>query len=285
MPATGSSSNTSNPGNGQPGPVTFPTQDTQNFDASFAHKLLAPLSIVVLLPAILYLRWAQTGLESPSLNRRFDFVFLASITSLAAYGLGVAGFILSFTSISSRSDPTHHHLRTSHGIAGVIFFIGLYVCFPLIYIAWRCFTKLRGTGDTQSQKSGSILGNTLDAGEKIDTAPRSDTPISLQNTSPPSSPRPRTLSWDASNVLRPPNDGGNSSDSTPTPRGFEVLNRPNKLKVTPGSPQFPGFSRNSYPLPSTRSLGEIDWLLRRRSLNAVVRNHSTLHISLFDMRS
>jgi len=50
-------------------------------------------------------------------------------------------------------------------------------------------------------------------------------------------------------------------------RGFEVVNRPSRRQTGRGSPL--NIEGTSAALPAPRNLGEIDWLLRRRSLNAV----------------
>lgn len=57
--------------------------------------------------------------------------------------------------------------------------------------------------------------------------------------------------------------------SAPPRRGFEVLNRPANRTLRPAETWSAAMHHTSQPMPSSRSLGEIDWLLRRRSLNAV----------------
>ncbi|KAH9482635.1 hypothetical protein JR316_0004735 [Psilocybe cubensis] len=280
----------SNPGHGSSGPsgpAGSQTAITHLFNTSFAHKILATLSLVVLLPDILLFRWFRTNPGwSQTPIKGVAFISVGAFVGLMAYGLGVAGFVLAFTTLTSQSGSAHRqHLKTSHGIVGVIFFIGLYVLVPLLFICITCYDQLYGGGgEAQSQRSGSGHVGSIDLGEKVETSPlplrsetpqslrplppRSDTPLSLPNASPPSSPRPRTLSWDASNMLRPSNDGGLSAESTIS-KGFEVVNRPNGRKSLPGPSHSTGLHGSSYPIPSTRSLGEIDWLLRRRSLNVV----------------
>ncbi|KDR83756.1 hypothetical protein GALMADRAFT_236113 [Galerina marginata CBS 339.88] len=265
--------NGSDSGSGQSGA----SQTERLFNTSFVHKLSAPLSVVVLLPVFLFFRWTQASLEERWLpNRNVALVVVFTIFGLAAYGLGIVGLIFSFTTISSM--PSSHqdtHLKTSHGVVGLIFFLCLYVLVPLLYLVFACFSPRSDVyGGKQSQRSISPHGNSFITNEKADPgppAPRSLTP-SVHNTSPPSSPRPRTLSWDASNMLRPSHDEGMSGESTPSAtigKGFEVVNRPNRANRHSGSWPAPSAPGAAPPLPSTRSLGDIDWLLRRRSLNAV----------------
>ena len=250
-----------------------------SFQTSFSHKLLLPLSTVLLTPVVLFFRWKQTSPQSGWLPTfRAPPVLAFSVLGLAAYGVGIVGFILAFTTISSSTSVNHTHLKTGHGIAGLIFFIGLYIAVPLLYLLFLSFDlRIRSTSASQWTQSDAGLTND-EKRDAVPMQPRSNTP-SLQNTTPPATPRPRAMSWDTSAKLKPPShdDGGVSNESppssTPTPHihaGFEVLNRgkrARKLSEPWEASSVPGARGR---IPSTRRLGEIDWLLRRRSLNAVV---------------
>lgn len=272
-----SQTSTSQASPSQTSAVTSP--DTITFQTSFSHKLLLPLSTVLLTPVVLFFRWRQTSPQSGWLPTfRAPSVFSFSVLGLAAYGVGIVGFILAFTTISSSTSANHTHLKTGHGIAGLIFFIGLYVVVPLLYLLFLSFDlRIRSTSASQWTQSDAGLTND-EKRDAVPMQPRSNTP-SLQNTTPPATPRPRAMSWDTSAKLKPPShdDGGISNESppssTPTPNmhaGFEVLNRgkrARKLSEPWEASSVPGARGR---IPSTRRLGEIDWLLRRRSLNAVV---------------
>ncbi|KAF5322272.1 hypothetical protein D9619_001142 [Psilocybe cf. subviscida] len=298
-------------------------------ETAFSHKLLLPLSLVLLLPFFLFLRWWDKVPQLPIHERTSPPVVVASIAGLAAYGLGLAGFVLSFTTIHTNTNtavqetssrPTTH-LNTAHGIVGLIFFISLYVLVPLLYLLKiaRAGTRAHADAvDARSQRTDSGKSTSLEVDDKTEVrseaatstgqrarAPSSDTRPrsmnasllnSLSATPAPASPPPpraRSMSWDAFTALRPSKDkdesglsaeGSEASALPPTSyKGFEVTNRPNRARKTsepwgsvgrthththtaPGSSQHTGQQQE---LPATRKLGEIDWLLRRRSLNAV----------------
>lgn len=268
IPNTSPSNNGSAPGAPEHG-------NSDNFETSILHKLLLPLSLVVSLPVLLFFRWAHPTSDGKWMPiQHVGLVAVAAVIGVAAYLVGVVGLIFSFTTISSRVSTQNIHLKTAHGIAGLTFFLCLYVLTPLLYLIVACFNlHSRASSETNSQRNFNGAARALD--EKIDSdnsLSRSVSP-SMHNTSPPSSPPVRTQSFDAPNLLmlRPSNDGdmsGDSSAPTSPHKGFEVLNRPNRARdlseATPSTP-MPG----SHHLLAIRRLGDIDWLLRRRSLNAV----------------
>ncbi|KAF8175374.1 hypothetical protein BJ912DRAFT_988653 [Pholiota molesta] len=263
--------------------LTFLTESSSDiadvaYNTSFSHKLLLPISIVLFTPAFLIFRWTQTTLQPSWVpTRHISLVSLATVLGFAAYGLGIAGFVLAFTTISSSSTSKNHHLKTGHGVAGLVFSILLFVLVPSFYVFFWWFDSVTGSTrlSDRSDAGRSTPGATNEKAESIPMRPSSNTP-SLKNTTPPSSPRPRAMSWDASMTLRrSSHDGALSNESAPssppTPhKGFEVLNRGNRPRKLSGpweASSVPGARGGR--VPSTRRLGEIDWLLRRRSLNAV----------------
>lgn len=263
------SNSTSNP---TPNP-TGPTKSTpfllNLYNTSLLHKLLAPLSLVVFFPILLFFRWINTAVKVELTPERRVFIAVFVTLAFGAYGVGLAGLVLSFTTISNTLSTQNLHLKTTHGIAGLSFSLVLYGLVPFLYLASALFGPHPSVSD---QSQSRTTPNSIEINEKSDALPlQSSLSPSVHNTSPPSSPRPRSVSWDAFNALRPSTDEGLSCDSTPsaTPqRGFEVVNRPNRSRK---ASSFPG---SSQPPPTTRALGEIDWLLRRRAVHAVVRRHS-----------
>ncbi|CAA7259749.1 unnamed protein product [Cyclocybe aegerita] len=247
-------------------PLATP-QTPVNFHVSFLHKLLLPLSVVVLMPVMLFFRWTFATSDDKWKPRIF-LVSIFTVFGLLAYGLGIAGLVFAFSTVSSSQSDRSPHLKTRHGVSGVIFFACLYLLVPLSYLFLALLGRRSSIYDTRSLRSSIPLDPT----EKVEPAlppARSATP-SIYNTPTPSSPRLRTQSWDASNLIRPSIEGGMSSDTTPpaTPhRAFEVLNRPNRSRrLSAPWPATANSAATSNSLPS-RNLGEIDWLLRRRSLN------------------
>ncbi|KAF9534342.1 hypothetical protein CPB83DRAFT_844074 [Crepidotus variabilis] len=260
--STSSSAPTNTPPPKDPTPVLFSTA----YDASFLHKLLAPLSLVVLFPVILSLRWAvfsdgYRGTESGV------FIQVSFLGAIVAFGLGVAGLILGFTTISSSQvSSSHLHFKTGHSIAGLVFFLCLYIIIPIIYLALLRIRirSRRELAEDVEEKDGDIQGS---VGKPESEDIRSLT-SSLRNASPPPT-RTRTMSWDTTTAIKmaAATEGSgpsNESSVAPTPSGFEVLNRQHRARKTSGQSPPPLTVR---PLPST--LSDIDWLLRRRSLNAV----------------
>ena len=273
---TASNPSKSTSGSGpESGPVSTNEASTSLYNTSFLHKLLAPLSLAILLPILLFFRWIKTTVEAELTPQRHIFMVIFVILAFGAFGIGVAGFVLSFTTISNMSSTQNLHLKTTHGIAGLTLFLLLYGLVPFLYLAFALFGHRSSVSD-QSRSSGIVEIN-----DKTDALPpQSSLSPSIHNTSPPSSPRQRTTSWDAFNALRPSTDEGLSIDSTPcaTPqRGFEVLNRLNRSRKASGTwPTSDSIPGSSQPLATTRVLGEIDWLLRRRAVHAVVRCYSSV---------
>lgn len=255
---------------------TAPTKSTpiplSLYNTSLLHKLLTPLSLVILFPILLFFRWINTAVKVESTPERRVFMAVFVILAFGAYGVGLAGLVLSFTTISNTLLTQNLHLKTTHGIAGLSFYLLLYGLVPFLYLASALFGPDPSVSD---QSQSRTTPNSIEINEKSDALPlQSSLSPSVHNTSPPSSPRPRTVSWDAYNTLRQSTDEGLSCDSTPsaTPqRGFEVVNRLNRSRKASGTwPTSDSFPGSPQPLPTTRALGEIDWLLRRRAVHAVV---------------
>ncbi|KAF8913884.1 hypothetical protein CPB84DRAFT_1669330 [Gymnopilus junonius] len=279
-PNNGSNPDSGSDGSGQSSGQSAPSQvqNSRLFDTSPIHKFLVSLSLVVLLPILLCFRWTPSTLEAEWIpSRNIALVVIFTFIGFAAYSIGIVGFIFAFITLSSNvaRSSQNLHLKTAHGIVGLIFFLSLYVIVPLLYLILTILDRRFGISRDRRSQFSDGLRPSVDTNGKAESGaplPRSVTPSAL-NTSPPSSPRPRTLSWDASNVLRPSQDGGMSGESTPSAtvsKSFEVLNRPGKTGRRLSGP-WPtnGSSTASHPLPTSRTLGEIDWLLRRRSLSVV----------------
>lgn len=245
-----------------------PLSTIRSYNTSVVHKILAPVSLAIFQPVFLLFR-----LGSPSDNGIGPLIrHVSSALLFVPYALGIASVAISFITIStgpaSLSSP---HLKTGHGVAGLILFVWFYCLVPGLFILAMCF-KRRGVimDRVRNTKHKAEKAASPDAtSEKLDSA---STPHSVHNISPPSSPRPRTNSWGPSNNLQ---DGGLSSDSESfgsagPARTFEVVNRPRPRRTSEGWPISPG--ENALQPVSSRSLGEIDWLQRRRRLNAVASN-------------
>lgn len=259
--------------------TTNGSQSYQSYDVSFAHKLLAPLSLAILLPSLLLLRLALPPAQThrPT-DRNLALFYLSAIVALAAYGAGVGGLVSSFTSMSStvitmKRSTSRTVLPTGHGVAGLALFIALYVIMPFLYLFHLCCLPSRSPKEV-SQEAITSRANSTDTAEKLAAYTATQ-----HSHYPPSqhSPRTRLHSWGGSSFFmgRRSREGRTSTDSesmhsSGPQRAFEVVNRPARIRRS---------SANGLAYPNTdvyqrvpvapRSLGDVDWLDRRRSLNAV----------------
>ncbi|KAH7929432.1 hypothetical protein BV22DRAFT_1080880 [Leucogyrophana mollusca] len=263
---------------------TAPSQESfQTYDVSFAHKLLAPLSIALLLPAILLSRVALPSAQaSRPVDRNMALLYLSGLVALAAYGAGIGGLISSFTSISStmtmfKRAPSGTILRTGHGVAGLALIVGLYALVPFLYILSFCATSSNRPPKVivDHSEPPASRANSTDTAEKLaayTAAQRTEYPPAS-----PSSPRARLHSWGGSSFWlgRSSREGRASTDSESVhsagpQRAFEVVNRPARTRRASSQglahPSMDVYQR--VPV-APRSLGDVDWLDRRRSLNAV----------------
>lgn len=260
-----------------------------SYNVSTIHIILAPLSIGLLLLAIILLRFASpsTGLHH-STEHNIYLLYLSAFVGICAYGLGIVGLVSSFTRIRptlylrQRSRPDLK-LKTGHGKAGLILFICLYGLVPTLYLL-RCCRKLLHRRLTKDNIDKAQLAatpeNSTDTKEKL-ALPNADSASitrSTGNPTPPSSPRRRVASW-AGHTLwqgsrtqepRVSSDTESITSVVAQPRTFEVVNRPQRIRRSSGNVN-PRISRH---------LGDIDWLERRRSLNAVVSFFQTCIVTM-----
>jgi hypothetical protein len=199
------------------------------------------------------------------------------------------------------------HLSTPHGIASFVLFTLLYGVTPLLLLLsvksapWTHQRRPRrqASEDAISEASVTLRNREMSPSlvEKPEHPQRSTGPSPSLSMlySPPLSPPLHSATWGAYPPLAYNNnsnsaarrsldassleDAGESASVSGVPvvpkRGFEVLNRPSRTRQQSGSwPTTPGESPSSAPplaASTSRALGDIDWLYRRRSLNAVVR--------------
>ncbi|KAF9259495.1 hypothetical protein L218DRAFT_908190 [Marasmius fiardii PR-910] len=266
--SSGSSSNPTNTSTGNSGNGGGSDSPNRVFDTSIYHKVLSSVSIMLLLPAILLQR-ASVPRESQYTKRHMASTYACGFVSIIAYGLGIAGIATSFTTISSsststimkRSSPSSLILKTTHGQVGLAFFVILYGMVPVLYLLQR-YTHLIPRSKTNVSE--------------VKTSPRHSEDKShvgsmSHNSSLLGSPRPRSQSFGPSTVYRPSNDRSDENDtismaSSGPQRTFEVVNRPKRRGTSGGNLTT---MLHETPRAASRSLSDIDWLQRRRSLNAV----------------
>lgn len=287
---------TTSAGTSAPTDTTPPPSIPQSFDlydVSFAHKLAAPLSVALLLPAILLARFAlpPAKLMRPT-NAKGPFVYSALVIAISAYGLGLAGLVTSFTSIRSTMTTTKRSassliLQTGHGIAGLILVAALYMVIPLLFLLsfFASARRRHQKGVTDRSEPAASRADSVDTAEKLAS---SSAPQQTQYPpSPPASPRARLHSWGGSSfwLSHRSREGRASIDSESMhsagpQRAFEVVNRPARIRrASINGLAYPNIEIYQRVPVVPRSLGDVDWLDRRRSLNAVVR----IFMSLVDL--
>ncbi|KAL0949966.1 hypothetical protein HGRIS_009986 [Hohenbuehelia grisea] len=299
-PRPPSSSSSTPTGSAPPSPTdsSAPSQPTAAtffpFDTSILHKLLAPLSLVIFQPAFILLRLAAPTFN-PNTNpeRHIAWTYLAIVVTIIAYAVGVAGLASSFTSISPVSMLSARStdlltLKTGHGQAGLAFFIGLYGLVPVLLAISFFLDQSRASSDDKSDKSTKTNLTGAEKAPSTQTEPMFSRPQSELNVSPPSSPRQRVNSWGPSSMWQRSHEAQKSHEghrshegrlsedseslsSVGPQRTFEVLNRPartrrGQLSAWHSAESTAAMSHQTGTLPR---LGDVDWLQRRRSLNAV----------------
>jgi hypothetical protein len=267
------------------------TNASPMFDTSLTHKLLAPLSIALLLPAVLVFRLSAPWFYNGHITERhIALVYMSALVAFVAYGIGVAGIATSFTTIRSTASlvkrSSSSALQTTHGKVGLGLFAGLYgLVSPLILFS-ACVSRSRKADENNLGVRGRA--NSTETTEKLASQGlRAGSASHINGSpSPPSSPRTRVQSWGASGIWHRSHDDRVSSDgesvsSAGAQRTFEVVNRPRRIRNASGSwlavPTGEPLASPRTPIMG-RNLRDVDWLDRRRSLNAVVGLSSYLSV-------
>ncbi|TFK28754.1 hypothetical protein FA15DRAFT_664799 [Coprinopsis marcescibilis] len=247
-----------------------------HLDTSLTHKLLSGLSLGLLFFAFFLVRLYPQPLAGFKLNEIPSACLVLFV--IGSYAIGIAGYAVSFTTLVSDRSPSRSadfsakHLSTSHAIVSTVFFGLIYLVVPVLAIISAALQRIgkAPSGDTVSQTALRHLSPS--PLEKPDPVRGVSHSPSLY---PPPSPRPNSVSWgySQSNPARRSAEAisldGESITSGGPRRGFEVINRPARTRKQSETWSTSLGHSSQHPLPYTRSLGEIDWLLRRRSLSAV----------------
>ncbi|KAF8845762.1 hypothetical protein BDN67DRAFT_892139 [Paxillus ammoniavirescens] len=278
----GSLPTTTSTAGGPTGTSTSNESSFEAYDVSLVHKLVAPLSIALLLPVILLTRLAlPSGKDTHPTNRNIGLVYLSSLIAVTAYGLGLVGLITSFTSISTtmvvvKRATTKLMLQTGHGVAGLALFVGFYAIVPFLYLVSMCLATRRPQKEVVDHSEvAASRANSVDTAEKL--ASYTAAHQTQYPPSPPTSPRARLHSWGGSSFWlgRRSREGRVSSDSESMhsagpQRAFEVVNRPARTRrASTNGLAYPNIEIYQRVPVAPRSLRDVDWLDRRRSLNAV----------------
>ena len=263
------------------------------FDVSTGHKILSPVSLALALAATIVFRlFSPAAGHSSDAARHPGLLYLAAPASVVAYGVGVAAFAISLTSTTRFSSglqrragtSSNTFLKTAHGRAGLALFVGLYGIVPMLALSlWltRRFTRALPESQADDDANGKTSQDTgpLTGEKDLPTAAR---PVSPAQSAPEvhsaessTSVRDRRQRTQSVPGLFPgwTRDRKSSENLEPSPatssKGFEVVNRPRR--ASGGTTLYP--PRDFTHRPRTeliRSLGDISWLERRRSVGVVV---------------
>lgn len=293
--AIGSQSSPSGPGHGSPtnpasSSSTSSSAQSYPFDTSFIHKSLAPISIALLLPTVIFYRLSLPPTSGPPLQLSFGLRCASVLILVVAYGVGLVGLVYSFTSISTsrtanvrlsvRSTSTNAVLKTAHGQVGLALFIALYGLVPLFllasYLRWRIFASSTViVGKIGAERTCADSSDTAEKLNSYRTATDTNQQGAVRSSAPPSSPEQspsrRSLGlWFRNKEVKGSSETASESES-PVQRTFEVVNRPARTRnpSASGTPTFYEHAHRSSNVP--RNLSELSWLERRRSVNAMVR--------------
>ncbi|OBZ70174.1 hypothetical protein A0H81_09875 [Grifola frondosa] len=258
------------------------------YDTSTIHKSLAPVSVALFMPAVVFFRLSAPSVGVSQLSERHIALFYAAAAvGLAAYGLGIAGLATSFTSIVStmsivkRSSSSSLNLKTAHGRAGIALFIGFYGLVPLLIIFAIVLNRIYAVRDDEvAPTNGDARPRTNSdetTGEKS-TNGRTASPLSKsEGPSQETHSEGRSLrvrswaglgTWAGAAGRRSSESGLDSGAPDSQPQGsFEVTNRPSRTRRASGN-SLAAFS-DPRPTHSRRNLSDLSWLDRRRSLNTV----------------
>ena len=292
------SSQSSPSGSGHGSPTEPPSSSSTSssarqsypFDTSFIHKSLAPISLALLHPTVIFYRLSLPSTSGPPLQLSFGLRWASILILIVAYGVGLAGLVYSFTSISTsgtgnarlsvRSIPSNAVLKTGHGQAGLALFIALYGLIPLLFLAsylrWRIFASSTAIVGKIRERTRADSSDTAEKLNSYRTAADTNQQGAVRSSAPPSSPghtpsrKPVGL-WFRSKDVKGSSETASESES-PVQRTFEVINRPARTR-NPSASGTPIFHEHAHNRSSNvpRNLSELSWLERRRSVNAMVR--------------
>lgn len=285
---SGSGSSPSSTSSNTPGPSSTDQPSTNLYDASVVHKILAPVSVALVLPAVFIYRLSTPSVVSPRLlERRMALFYLSVVVVVAAFGVGIGGLANAFTSISYTGSLIKRsgslNLVTAHGRAGLALFAGLYVLVPVILIISAC-AKPRGQAPSEPSPIGRPRANSTETAEKLGLytnrvgSPQPTTNGTLEDQAPSLPPESRqpTRSWNSlspwplsrGNGRRSSESGLDAQSSPSTVRSFEVTNRPARARHASAN----SLAALSDPrvTQQQRNLNDMGWMDRRRSITTVV---------------
>ncbi|CAL1700948.1 unnamed protein product [Somion occarium] len=279
--ATGTSPSqpTNTNGNDTPSPVA-----SDLYDTSVIHKALAPVSIAILLPAIVLFRLSSFSLSQPDApGLGLSFFFASIVGGIAAFGIGIGGLASAFTSITLNSSIAKRassslNLQTGHGRAGLALFVALYGVVPALVAISLCIKVRRNGGvSSLSLSNGRSRFNSSEAPEKRMDSPAPPTNAASEETSAADdrsqSRERRARSWSSFGWPGGRHSAGHMSEESvqdaagsPSGRSFEVTNRPQRTRHA-SVHSLAAFAEYNRP-GQNRNVSDGSWLDQRRSLTS-----------------
>lgn len=234
--ATSTAPSTTVPSTPNPTTTSFPADVpiSYDYDTSTIHKVFAPVSVFLAFPAAAMFR---LGPSCHWAIRNLRLVLVAT-----SFSFGLTGLVVSFTSIHTAMSTGSPTLPSVHSKAGLVLFLVFYALLPLLWLIRLIWSRLGSATEDFPNPPG-------DPTEKETSV--SPTPALAVDT------RRSNLSHEGSD------SESNISSRSPS-KSFQVMNRPR-----PRPSQRFGSHRGDI-MVEPGSLGDVDWLQRRRSLNSWV---------------
>jgi len=274
-------------------PTSSVSTQLASWEVRPAYEALTSVSVAVILGAFALLRFIPSSTKAPHLFARYAAGGLVTV----AYVAGVIGFALGFSSmrktepaaaLAKRAEDDAGFLPTtlSKGlsfvdllendtdlpVAGFAIFLGLYVSLAVLGLyrlaTSRLFRRNRRHPPDQLATPEDKSVDTF--GRALSPSPAPD--IAAEPATPPSVPRSGKDSLMRLLKVKPPQEppaqaeSALSSPTAPSGRSFEVVrnhNRDSGVRLTDGR----GGHRQNQSF--SRMLADVDWMERRRSINAV----------------
>lgn len=281
LSSSGSSSGTTTSSTTHPSHTSGQSNASSSPNVPTSHLILEPLGLSGLLLAVVAARFYTPGESAMEKGRA---ILMTSMSlGVGALACSIAGIATSFKKVGpmlrKRSTSDRFSVDNHHGLVGIVLFVCLYG--SLIFGAFITLLWLRSSHTRQDEAYGDSEKTEHKHSQSFSgtQSPRASSmePSQGDRTSAIYL-RGRTQSAGESSRMASPfpllqgGSGGRSESDErlstesepPTTRGFEVVNRPKHLR-----------SHSTHLTPEggraiPRTLSDLSWLDRRRSLNAIV---------------
>ena len=288
-----SSTSSASPTSGQPSPTTgqpASPSDTgvvaaapiNRYDTCTTHKVLAPVSVAVALPAALIYRLSLapiiTSLQAASGPA---LVLLAAVLASSSFAIGIAGLAIAFTSITYNTSLSKRSsvpvLPTAHAKAGIALFAGMYVVFAVtlclaVWRGWRSFSGSRRRSVMRSRTMSNDMAEKVGLYQGRAASPGLPEPTAQAQPRAQSSDHSSMWPFFGLGTSRQSSESGSASaERTPSPskHSFEVMNRPARARRA-SAHSLAAFSDPRGSTTAPHNLSDMSWVFPRRSSSRLV---------------